>query len=472
MPVADAVKSRFYVTVQLGPNRHKNDAGYLVCTDVPICRLGIQLYGPHETPIEGIGNRPVKIHRLAEDVFAPDCIASANGAPVVDDHPSSREVNVKSHGYLAKGLAMNARRGTGANEDVMLADLWIWDEEMIKILDTDEKREVSCGYDAEYEEIAPGEGKQVLIIINHVAVVDSGRCGSRCSIGDSLPKRQKGTRMKVLDFKNKVLAALGGVTIPAVKKVLDEMDPDAMLDDAPSRNVDNQIHIHNADHSARLDDHEKRIADCEGFMNERKAADKKAADEALAGGLIKPPGTGDSAEEKEKKDAADKAMKDAEEKKEIEGELKEEAPEGTGDADITKANDSALLNESFQETVAMAEIIAPGVRLPTMDAAAKPKSTMDSICDLRRRALDEGLKDGEVLAMVKAVRGRTLDAATLAKLHCRDVRHIFRSVGALVAASNIGSLPTPTLDTNNGQGVAKQLTAAEINKRNALYYSK
>ena len=55
----------------------------------------------------------------------------------------------------------------------------------------DGKRELSAGYDAEYETISPGVGRQHQIVGNHVALVDRGRCGVRCAIGDSAMSRRR-----------------------------------------------------------------------------------------------------------------------------------------------------------------------------------------------------------------------------------------------------------------------------------------
>ncbi|MFX7731975.1 DUF2213 domain-containing protein, partial [Acinetobacter baumannii] len=46
-------------------------------------------------------------------------------------------------------------------------------------------KEISCGYDAEYEQIAPGRARQSTIVGNHVAFVESARCGPVCSVQDS-----------------------------------------------------------------------------------------------------------------------------------------------------------------------------------------------------------------------------------------------------------------------------------------------
>ncbi|HBS3990032.1 TPA: DUF2213 domain-containing protein, partial [Klebsiella pneumoniae] len=51
--------------------------------------------------------------------------------------------------------------------------------------------EVSCGYDADYEQISPGLAKQSAITANHLALVPNGRAGFRCAIGDSMPSTTK-----------------------------------------------------------------------------------------------------------------------------------------------------------------------------------------------------------------------------------------------------------------------------------------
>ena len=88
---------------------------------------------------------------------------------------------------LAKGVVQNVRRGTNIEDDLLVADLLITDAKAIQQV-RDGLREVSCGYDAVYEQMEPGRGRQLNIIGNHVALVEKGRCGTRCAIGDSMTK--------------------------------------------------------------------------------------------------------------------------------------------------------------------------------------------------------------------------------------------------------------------------------------------
>ena len=65
-----------------------------------------------------------------------------------------RLVNPENWKELAVGHLQNVRRGTGDQSDLMLADLIVKDENAIQLIE-DGLREVSCGYDAEYEQTEP-----------------------------------------------------------------------------------------------------------------------------------------------------------------------------------------------------------------------------------------------------------------------------------------------------------------------------
>jgi hypothetical protein len=167
--------------------------GFLVCKEVPIARTGVQLYHATELPkplnADGWDDAPdqiVKIERTPEEVFAKQTLESFNGKPVVNDHPDNEDRSVDNSNWrdLTVGIAIDVRRGTGDQENVLFADLVIFDPDMAALI-VDGKREVSCGYDCDYEQMEPGRGVQKNIIGNHVAIVEQGRCGSLCSIQDS-----------------------------------------------------------------------------------------------------------------------------------------------------------------------------------------------------------------------------------------------------------------------------------------------
>jgi hypothetical protein len=169
----------------LGSSRSLTPEGFLLCRDVGLARTGVQLYGPGETPIDGDF---VSVTRDEDEVFHPDAIASCDGKPVVNNHPVSWDgervdVNPSNWRTLAVGICRNPHKSE-AEPDMLVGDLVIYDADAIRDISAG-KTQISLGYDAEYEVTGPNAGRQHQIRINHIALVDQGRCGIRCSIGDS-----------------------------------------------------------------------------------------------------------------------------------------------------------------------------------------------------------------------------------------------------------------------------------------------
>ena len=178
--------------------------GYLLCLNVPVARTGTQEYLPEElgistnsefriqnselSPAGGNEKGLIPVYRPEEEVFSPATIASFEGMPVTNDHPPEG-VDVSNIRALQKGHAHNVRRGSGAESDLLLADLIITDPALITAILEDGKREISCGYTYELCE-ENGQYIQRKIRGNHVAVVDAGRAGSRVSIRDRRPAAQ------------------------------------------------------------------------------------------------------------------------------------------------------------------------------------------------------------------------------------------------------------------------------------------
>jgi hypothetical protein len=61
---------------------------------------------------------------------------------------------------------------------------------------------------------------------------------------------------------------------------------------------------------------------------------------------------------------------------------------GTSAGDRKRVKDSVYLEPTWQDVVAAAEILSPGIRVPTFDAAQHWSTSAKRLCALRRRALD------------------------------------------------------------------------------------
>ena len=177
-----------YFGTRLSENISRREPeGYLICLNVPVARTGVQEYLPSELGLPEPDDRLIPVCRPEEEVFSPACVASFEGMPVTDDHPSAPDgVTAENSRYLSRGHAQHVRRGSGAESDLLLADLMITDPVLVEEILTG-KREISCGYTYT---LCEEDGKLIQREIrgNHVAVVDTGRAGPRVSIRDQEPK--------------------------------------------------------------------------------------------------------------------------------------------------------------------------------------------------------------------------------------------------------------------------------------------
>ena len=185
----------FYVTEQLGKSQALTPEGFLIVRNAPLARTGLQLYSDKEIPLTGDSDGHVIVQRDPQEVFAPQTIMSLNGKAITLDHPSDN-VTPDNWRQLSVGHVINPRRGTGLQDSLLLGDLMITDPAAIKAVRDGDIRELSVGYDASYESLGPGRGRQHNIVCNHLALVETGRCGPVCRIGDSMPRQLQMTLRK------------------------------------------------------------------------------------------------------------------------------------------------------------------------------------------------------------------------------------------------------------------------------------
>ena len=432
---------KFFIANSLGPTRKLTPQGFLLCLDVPIARVGEQLYGKEEMN-DGNGNYAVasddagvvRIMREESEVFRPETIESFQGMPVVNDHPGPEypeSVTADNWSELAVGTVFNVRRGAdeadGTKSPLLMADLLIAKREAIEDVLAG-KTEVSCGYDATYVDDGGGRGRQTGIFGNHLALVDKARCGAICSIGDNV-----GTKILegATDMVKNALCA-----IKAAFASKDEKAFNAAIDAIPTGAM--RLLTTDAEEGVKKwgdAELEKKFAEYDSnFENLKKSheTDHKSVMDAIGeiGKRLAVNTPGDAEKEAEKKEEEKEA-------KDMEGELEEEAPSGaTGDA-VRKATDSQYLEESFDATKSTAEIIAPGIHLPSFDRAAKPIKTFKDICGLRRKALQFAIGDAATNALIQEARGgKELTADALKAMPCGNVRTLFSAVGVMKAAAN------------------------------------
>lgn len=431
------------VVEAIGRTRFRTPDGFLYCEGVRIASTKPLLYRADEMRKCRPSNGMILMDRPPEVLFSADTIASFNGKPITNDHPDTL-VGPKQWKKESVGVVLNPRAGTGVDSGFLLADMLITDENAIDAVEKG-KIEVSCGYDQDHAEIKPGYGKFTRITGNHVALVEKGRCGPQCAIGDTKMANEKKSIFERLrtafeskdekifdsavaaaeeafaDDAQRVLIEVGGVRATDLKPIEGEALKPALDADALK---------------AALDAALAPILERLGKLEFRKAADEHS----------------ESASDEKKE----------EEKKEKE-ECKDEE-KVTADADTIDAMSLGALRGEFQLTIGRAEILSPGIKLPTFDATCNSKKTIaDQMCGLRKAALDAALADNKRADHVKKVLGENLDTS---KMSCDQLTMAFNAASEIARMAN--NAPKPAFDRTlfpGGPMTAERLQALNVASR-------
>lgn len=432
-------RMRFYSTFKLGPKRSLTPEGFLVCEDVAVARTGEMLYLDSEVPITSGPDGLVRISRGPDELFSELTILSAVGKPVTLDHPDEF-VNPENYRALNMGHMLNIRRGDGIEDDLMLADFLVMDKDGIKAIQEDKIEEVSLGYDADYEEVSPGRGVQRNIVVNHVALVERGRCGPRCAIGDKEPEE-----MKTKDAKPSGKATW----LDRLMKALKTKDEEG---------VQNAI------------EEGQKAVDAESEEEEEEGKKKDDAQTADTLNKILAKLKSMDADIQELKKAGEETADEDEEEGKKKGE--------TGDnADLTQAEPAAKLDQSdvklytgdsAAEILSRAEILAPGqVKLPTFDGKTTDAARAAALCSCQRRALDVAYQtDAGKAAISPFLGGKTADFNAMAPAL---VNSTFIGASELMKNTNNGGFGAGKVNTKD---FGKVKSAADINKQNREFWDK
>lgn len=412
---------RWFTPETLSARQRMTPEGFLLCEAVPIARTGTLLYDESEIPVEGGPGGLVTIERNADEVFRAETMASFEGKPVTLAHPDEF-VTPANWRQLSVGIVQNVRRGTDVEQDLMLADLLITDAEAIELVRRDNDpnserlRQVSCGYDADYEQLAPGRGRQTTIVGNHVALVERGRCGPRCAIGDSdtmskTKKRSFADRLRAAFMSKDAEAAeeLAKEAETADEEESEEEKESGKTGDAASKLILKELRALSA-----------RVGDMEAKLEEK---------------------TEDDDESEETKDDV------------LEAEKSKENPEAGGE---TYTGDSAALTDLRSR----AEILVPGITFGTRDGKV---NVADHICSCQRQALIKAMANDDGKAVVEPfLFGRSLD-----KLTADQVAAAFNGASELAKVRN-NDKAARTASATRDFGKAK--TIAEINAANRKHW--
>ncbi len=149
--------------------------------------------------------------------------------------------------------------------------------------------------------------------------------------------------------------------------------------------------------------------------------------------------------------ALQKSIKDADAKEEPDGSLVEDEDEEKADETM----DAAAFKDAWANTISRAEILVPGIRVPTVDSAAG----RSAIVDLQRTALSQAFVDPKRSAHVVAAVGAKPD---FSKMTADAIAIAFQASSEMAKAANNAPKPVPSFSQQQGG-----MTAAKLQELNA-----
>lgn len=422
---------RFYIEEKLSEHLGETPEGFLICHDVPIAKIGEQIYKADEVPIQPNKDGLVVIKRREEEVFNPETISSFEGKPFTIDHPDEM-VTPENWKDLAHGFVTNVRRGVKEKLDLLVGDIVVTTKKAIELVKNG-MREISCGYDANYEQLEKGIGIQRDIIGNHVALVMRGRAGHRCAIGDKectncgecrcknhIKDKEGEDAMKFKDkLKNVYLKLIKDADfekLPDDEKVdkLAEAGTDAIEEEAPEKEKEIV-----SEKEVIPDQEEEIIPEKEGIASDGEVTIGQLNEtvnrligiiEAFVKSAVSI-GQGLDSKFKDEEELPEKKIEDEEiPEKEME---EDEDPDEKEEQMKVEAKDC---DSVWQDVASRAELLSPGIRLnkPTKDH----KLTLDK---LKRKSLKSAfVTDSETLGIfvkeekIDSLEGEALNIAFVA----------------------------------------------------------
>lgn len=504
--MADKSRGQFFTSEQLSDHRSLTPEGFLLIEAAPIARTGNQIYAAQELPAVQPGKDGlIIVERDPDEVFRPETIASFNGKPFTDDHPRVGMLTPDSWRDYARGTVLNPRRGDGLrfDNDFLYVDILVTDKDMIQAI-YDGKKELSAGYDAEYETLAPGRARCMDIVGNHVALVDKGRCGPHCALGDSKGVVDMAVKSSVrsrfmdkfrsaIDRRNTRDALAAVSELNEDPEALGEIISDEMMGQAePEGKHHVEVHAHfngmgapapakdadepetpapasggggGGDVGAQLQALSQRIENIERLLMSLTEEDQGgsesdndensdvAHDRRMSDTIIEPEKTWPKAGDEETIGQGyhmEKGAPDLPREKPGTGDRR-----GTGDRQRTgdrraAVGDSTSMREAFVATLSKAETLCPGIRLPTFDAAAPARDTFDTLCGFRRKTLDAAYKTEDGRTAIDSIIDGRKAVFFDREWSCDAITVAFNGASSLMSQKNAHRVVAPRVGGSGG----------------------
>jgi len=433
---------KFYVKTKLSDNISETPEGFLLCRNVPLTHTGPLHYAKGEHPFEDTDE--VVIKRDAKELFSPATIASFQGKDITIQHPDEF-IAPDNYQELTNGVMFNIRKSKttidveGETCEVLMCDFLIKTSEAIEMVKNGE-REVSLGYEADWELISDEEGRHSNIRGNHCALVQAGRAGKHCAINDH--KKEK-TIMGLKELNEKFTKLFGKSVDEAMKekeeteKAEDE-DKDKLIKDLKAKISD--MEKEGSKKSEDSDEEEKKEESKEESKDESDVESRLSKLEAMLEKLLSKM-SGESEDEDDDKGEDIVADEDEE---------CEDSMEGIEDEDEDEDDKKSEAKDSI---MSRAEILAPGI-----------SKSKDMIKEALKKAYAtaDGKKIIDSLTSNKGIVNLSKDSEMV----------VFNAAAEALKTKRIGSFASQkilTIDSFPTLGKGS-VSAEDINKKNKQHY--
>jgi len=432
---------KFYVKTKLSDNISETPEGFLLCRNVPLTHTGSLHYAKGEHPFEDADE--VTIKRDAKELFSPSTMASFEGKDITIQHPDEF-VAPDNYQELTNGVMFNIRKSKTNLEvegeicEVLMCDFLIKTTEAIDMVKNGE-REVSLGYEADWELISEDEGRHSNIRGNHCALVQAGRAGKHCAINDH--KKEK-TIMGLKEMNEKFTKLFGKSVDEAMKAKEDEAKDAEAIEAKKAKDAEEAEAKKKEDEAKDAEEEEKaKKSKDEGDVESRLAKLEMMLEKLLS----KMSGEDEECDEESEEIVADEDEDEDEEESEdsMEG-MEGQDEESEEDDKKSKAKDSVM---------SRAEILAPGI--------SKSKDMVK-----------EALKKAYATADGKKVIDSLTNGKGISKLTKETEVVVFNAAAEALKAKRVGEFASQkilTIDSFPTLGKGS-VSAEDINKKNKEHY--
>lgn len=438
--------AEIYTIAKVGRTREITPEGFLLCRGVRIARSQPMAYASHELPKLKAKNGLIMVERDPNQVFNKDCVSTFEGKPIVITHDAGL-ITPDNVEEASIGHMQNVRRGEGHEAGDLFADLLITKRRGIDLVSKRLSYEVSPGYVATYDQVIPGKARQTALTGNHLALVESGRCGISCAIGDSAMTMKKGKRPRLAPGAAKMLAldaAMGKVRRAimtndeeGLAEALGEIDEVKAMEESRLDNgvehemgtgepgVNLTINVSGAGVSAdpggappkpQATTDDLDLGDNGGASPDIKAAVMEAIAPLVAEiSAIK-------------KAIGMEAEPDGDE--ELMGDADEEEDDDVKDKKFTM--DANAVRAFHQDVMAKAAILIPGAKVLTLDGKMTARQAWDAVCDYRKAAVVHAAQAPATAGLLQPM----LNGRNPAALTCDQAGMAFDAAAAVMRQQN------------------------------------